>query len=352
MDFEQNNNLSGPVESQSSEAVPGLDRHNRATDTTRKGIGWKIFWGVVLALSVLANAALFLILIGLLTVFAARPKRAFTEEVVREGPRSNKIVVINIEGLINVEQAESVYRQLKAARQDEHVKGMIVRVNSPGGTIAGSDHIYQEILKYREEQGIPTIAFMQNMAASGGYYTSVACEKIVAEPMTITGSIGVIMGHLVLKELLEDKLGIKAVILKEGDKKDWPSSFRVPEPNELQYLQERLLTPAYERFVQVVAEGRKESLTPDEVRPLADGSIFFAQDALDVGLIDQVGYLDEAIELVKSLAGIKKAQVVEYHEVFSLATFLSYRRPNSLVLGKAVLHELSTPQILYLWKAY
>jgi len=276
----------------------------------------------------------------------------FTEEVIREGPARNKIAVITLQGVIHGQLASDVYQQLKVAGRDRRVKGLIVRVNSPGGTISASDQIYKEIREFRSKENIPVVAFMQGVAASGGYYTSVACEKIIAEPTAITGSIGVISWYLVVQELLEEKLGVMPVTVKSGQKKDWPSSFREPAPEELQYMQDKLITPAYERFIQIVTEGRKEKLDSDEVRRLADGGIFGAQEAFEEKLIDDIGYLDEAIESVKSLAGIKTAQVVAYRKPFTFADFLSYRKPNLLKLDRTTLYELSTPQVLYLWSAY
>jgi protease-4 len=314
-----------------------------------KGTGWKVFFGIVLALSVLANIALVLMLIGIVTIFTTGQGRLFTEEVIREGPSRTKIAVIAVEGVINSEQAKGVYRQLKQARQDRHVRGLIIRVNSPGGTISGSDQIYNEILKYRDEEKKPVVAFMQGVAASGGYYTSVACEKIVAEPTTITGSIGVISLYFVIQELLENKLGILPIVVKSGEKKDWPSVFRKPEETELKYLQDKLITPAYERFVEIVIKERSSVLSENRLRELADGSIFGAQEALQEKLIDKIGYLDEAIELVKSLAGVERAEVVEYRKSFSLASFLSYRSQNILKINRDTLYEFSTPQIMYLW---
>ncbi|OHB75214.1 MAG: hypothetical protein A2Z25_04940 [Planctomycetes bacterium RBG_16_55_9] len=193
---------------------------------------------------------------------------------------------------------------------------------------------------------------MQGVAASGGYYTSVACDKIIAEPTTITGSIGVISSYFVVQELLEDKLGVLPVTIKSGQKKDWPSSFRQPSPEELQYMREKVMTPAFERFVEIVTEGRKASLNSGDVRRLADGGIFGAQEAVQEKLIDGVGYLDEAIDLVKSLAQIQNARVVEYRKPFSLADALSIRKPSLLKLDRATLYELGTPQIMYLWSAF
>ncbi len=143
------------------------------------------------------------------------------------------------------------------------------------------------------------------------------------------------------------------VVVKSGPKKDWPSSFRAPTPEEIQYMRDKLITPALERFVDVVAEGRKASLTLSEVRRLAeDAGIFGAQEALEEKLIDDIGYLDKAIEQVKTLAGIDKAQVVQYRKPLSLTSFLSYRKQNLLQIDRTTLYELGTPQILYLWSAY
>ena len=352
MDFEQNSNLLGSTGSNPAEPIPGMGPGGPVVRAPSRGAGWKILLGIILAVSVMANIALVLMLIGVVALFTTGQRGVFSEEVIRKGPARTKIAMINIEGIIHSQQAKSVYKQLKAARQDRRVKGLIVRVTSPGGTISGSDQIYMEIRKYRREVGKPVVAFMQGVAASGGYYASVACDKIIAEPTTITGSIGVISWYLVVQGLLEDKLGVLPVVIKSGQKKDWPSSFRKPEEEELQYVQDKLLTPAYERFLEVVAEGREGILTEDEIRELADGGIFGAKEAQKEKLIDEIGYLDEAIELVKSLAGIEKAQVVEYRKPFSLTDFLMYRKSNLLRIDKSTLYELGTPQILYLWRVY
>jgi protease-4 len=350
MDFEQNDNRSEPLQPQPSGSISGLAQGALSvTKTPEKRIGWRIFWGILLGLSVLANIALFLMLIGLVAVFATGQKGVFTEEVIQDGPRTSKIAVIPVQGIIDNEQAQDVYRQIKSAQQDKRVKGLILRVNSPGGTISGSDQICNEIRKYRKEEDKPVVAFMQGVAASGGYYVSVGCDKIVAEPTVITGSIGVMGGHFVLQGLLEEKLGIQPVIFKSGQKKDWPSPFQPVTEEQRQYIQDKLIDPAYNRFVQVVAEGRGEVLTLADVKRLADGSIYGAEEALSEKLIDKIGYIDEAIEQVKSLAGIEKARVVEYRKSFSFADFLSSRSRNILKINRSTLYELSTPQILYLW---
>jgi protease-4 len=349
MVFEQNDNLQEPMQPQPAQPIPNVGVSRPAP---RRGTGWRIFWGIVLAFSILGNIVLFLMLIGVIAILATGQRTILTEEVIKEGPARTKIAMINVQGIIHGELANDVYNQLEAARNDSHVKGIIVRVNSPGGTISASDQIYKEISNFREKQRKPVVAFMQGVAASGGYYTSVACDKIIAEPTTITGSIGVISWYLVVRELLEDKLGVIPVTIKSGLKKDWPSSFRAPTEEEIQYIQDKLITPSLDRFVEVVAEGRKNSLSKDEVRRLADGSIFGAQEALEEKLIDKIGYQDEAIKLVKSMAGIRDARIVQYSKPFSFSDFFSYRKPNLLKLNRNTLYELSTPQILYLWSVH
>ena len=349
MDFERDNNRTEPLQPQSSEPVPDWVRKiPSAANIPKKRSGWGIFWGIILGLSVLANIALFLMMIGLVLVFSTGQKDFFTEEVVESGSRTAKIAIIDVRGIIDSELARDVHKQIKSAREDRHIKGLILRVNSPGGTVSGSDRICNELRQYRKEEDKPVVAFMESVAASGGYYVSVGCDKIVAEPTVITGSIGVIAGHFVLQQLLEDKLGIHPTIFKSGEKKDWPTTFQPVTEEQQQYIQDKLITPAYDRFVQVVADGR-EDLTLADVKRLADGSIYGAEEALGEKLIDKIGYIDEAIEQVKSLAGIEKAQVVEYRRPFSLAYFLNSRSDNILKIDKSTLYELATPQILYLW---
>jgi len=345
MDFEQGNNRTELSQTQSPGPTPPP-----AEKPAKKRRGWRIFWGILFALSVMANIVLFLTIIGMGAAFVVGQRGIFTEEVIQAGPRTAKIAVIALEGIIENVKAQEIYRQLKTAREDSRVKGLVIRINSPGGTISGSDQIYSEIRKYRAKTDKPVVAFMQGVAASGGYYASVACDQIVAEPTAITGSVGVMVGYFVLQQLLEEKLGILPVISKSGQKKDWPSAFEPPTEEQRQYIQDKLIHPAYERFVQVVAEGRP-SLTLADVRRLADGSIYGCQEALDEKLIDKIGYLDDAIEQTKSLAGVKEAQVVEYRKPFSLSELLVSRSRNLIKIDKSTLYELCTPDVLYLWNA-
>ncbi len=348
MDFQDSQNTpAGFTQPQQMPPLPLMP----AAQPPKKSIGWRIFWGILFVLSVLANGLMFLLLIGVVLFFAAEQKTGVIQQVIRDGPRTTRIAVVSVQGIIDDEQADDVYQQLKAAKEDRHVKGVILRVNSPGGTISGSDQIHNEILRYRNDQNKPVVAFMQGVAASGGYYTSVACDRIIAEPTTITGSIGVIMGYLVLEQLLQEKLGIQPVIVKAGEKKDWPSSFHPPTDEQLQYLNERIINPAYERFVAVVADGR-DMLTEEQVRQLADGSIYTAPQAADVNLIDEIGYLDEAIEMACAMAGVEKAQVVEYRKPFSFADVFGQSSASAFKFNRNTLYELAVPQVLYLWTSY
>ena len=172
-------------------------------------------------------------------------------------------------------------------------------------------------------------------------------------PTTITGSIGVISSYFVLQGLLEEKLGVVPVTITSGRKKDWPSSFSPSTPEQRKYLQDKLIAPALKRFTDVVAEGRTGSLTREEIDAIAEeAEIYGAQEALDEKLIDKIGYLDDAVSLVKSMAGISDAQVVRYRKPFSLTDFLAYGKASVPRLDRTTLYELATPEVLYLWGAH
>ncbi|MBN2590206.1 MAG: signal peptide peptidase SppA [Sedimentisphaerales bacterium] len=323
------------------------------SEKKRKGGLLGFFRGIFTGFSVLIKIVFILMFISIIMFFVSGQKDVLMEDVLRDGPVGTKIAVVSIQDIIDAGQAENVFKQLKAAQKDDNVKAVILRVDSPGGTVSASDQIHHEIMNFRAKTKKTVIAFMQGTAASGGYYASVACEKIIAEPTTITGSIGVISSYLVLQSLLEDKLGVQPVVVKSGEKKDWPSNFRAPSDEEIQYIQDKLIKPTLEIFVNVVAKGRESVLTMDEVKELADGSIFGAQEALEKKLIDDIGYLDDAIDMIKSIARIGDAQVIQYKRPFSLGSIMGVEsKQNLLKLDRNTLFELGTPQTLYLWNAY
>jgi protease-4 len=319
----------------------------------KKGSGWKIFWGIVITLSILANGLMFLMLIGMGTILAAGSgpviDDGIVENVLVRGSYSRKIAVVNVGGIIDERMSDWVRRQIDKAEADDNVRAIIVRIVSPGGAVSSSDQIHYYINRFKERTDKPVLGFMQSVAASGGYYSAVACDEIMAEPTVITGSIGVIMNYMVLKGLLEDKLGINPVTIKSGKHKDWPSMFTEVTDEQRQYLSEKLITPAFDRFVKLVAEGRQEVLTEDQVRQLADGSIFSAPQALEKKLIDEIGYFDDAVDRVQQMAQITDAHVVEYQERFSLWYLLNAKTHPRLDLESQILEYLAAPRLLYLW---
>ena len=215
-----------------------------------------------------------------------------------------KIGVIPIEGAIT--QSESVVSQLAEFGKDRSVKAIILRVNSPGGGVAPSQEIYREIQKTREKKKI--IASMGNVAASGGYYVASAADKIVASPGTLTGSIGVLMEFVRLQELME-KVGVDVEVLKSGEFKDIGSPHRKLTEQDKALLQ-TLLSDIQEQFVEAVARGR--NLPPEKVREIADGRILSGSQGLELGLVDQLGNFRDAVDLAKSLAGIKGEAALVY----------------------------------------
>lgn len=318
----------------------------------KKGSGWKIFFTIVLVLSILANGFMLLAMAGMGAIIASGSGSAddgLIEKVLVDGHRANKIAVINIEGVIDGEMSEWVKKQIKTAEEDDNVKALIVRIASPGGGVAASDQIHYYISRFKEHTNKPVLAFMQSIAASGGYYSAVACDSIMAEPTVITGSIGVIMNHLVIKGLLEDKLGINPVTIKSGKRKDWPSMFNETTDEEKQYLMDRVINPAYDRFVELVAEGRKEMLSEEQIRELADGSIYTAQQAVDNQLIDELGYFDDAVERTQQMAHISDAKVITYEELFSFWSIMGGRSNAKIDLEAQILEKLAAPRVLYLW---
>lgn len=318
----------------------------------KKTSGWRIFLNILLALSIIGNVLLFLAVIGLSFAMVVGTggsiKDQYVENVLVDGPHNNKIAVINLFGIINGDIGDQIRLQAEKAAEDSAIKAIILRIDSPGGTVSASDQIHYYISKLHSETGKPVIAFMQSMAASGGYYSAVACNKIIAEPTVITGSIGVIMNHIVIKDLLEQKLGVQSEVLKSGEKKDWPSMFSQMTEEQKVYLNSKLIGPAYERFVKLVSEGRKDSLTLEQTRALADGSIYNADEALEKGLIDDIGYFDDAVAATEELAGISKARVVEYKRPLSWLSAIGAENKLPFLDTKAI-ERFAAPQLLYLW---
>jgi protease-4 len=303
-------------------------------------------------LSVIGNMFMFLLLVAVsaTAVFASGHNGVYVEEVIAEGDGANKVIVIRLEGVINGEMSADVCKQIAIASKDSNLKALIIRTNTPGGGVAASDQIHHAITKFRKKnKNKPVVAFMQSIAASGGYYTSVACDTIIAEPTVITGSIGVIMQVMGVQDLFENKLGIKPVTIKSGEKKDWPNMFKGVTQEQVTYLEDKVVMPSYERFVDLVAKGRAGVLSKAEVRVLADGSIFGAKEALNMKLIDQIGYIEDVITTVKSLTGLGSIKVVEYVKPFSIANFMGAETKFGINIDTKLIDEVMTPRLQYIW---
>lgn len=271
------------------------------------------------------------------------------EEKVISGFARDKVLLVDVSGMIvenkprgllslaAVTTPDRIKEVLDKASTDKRIKAVVLRINSPGGTVSAADIIHHEIMNYKKEAGVPVVACLMGLATSGGYYLAQTGDVIVAHPSGITGSIGVLAMKLNVKGLM-DKVGVQGELVKSGQWKDFWSPFRPATPEEKQMMQE-VIDSYYRGFVEVVAQGRKMDL--QEVRRVADGRIYTSAQAKDLGLVDTLGYLDDAIELAKKKAGLKEVKVVRYQRPDSY-------RPN-IYSGFPDISWAVTPQFLYLW---
>jgi len=216
--------------------------------------------------------------------------------------KSDHVAIIRVDGLISDSEKDSArtktIKNLNVAYKQQ-VRAIVLRINSPGGTVGASQELHAAILKVREK-GIPVIASMSDVAASGGVYIALAAEKIVANPGTITGSIGVIMMSPNAQELLQ-RVGLSANIVKSGQFKDAMSPYKGMSDEERALIQ-GVVNDAYSQFVEAVSNGR--GIAIDRVKEFADGRIFTGRQAKDWGVVDELGGLQTAVELAGKIAGI------------------------------------------------
>lgn len=284
------------------------------------------------------------------------------KEAVVHGSSGPKILLVQVDGVIS-EAAESDFfggpgespvsrlrEELDLARKDEAIRALLVRINSPGGTVTASDIVYQELLRFKQERDIPVVAQFMGIAASGGYYVAMAADEIVAQPTTVTGSIGVIFGGVNLAGLLE-KVGIEDQTLVSGSFKDTGSMLRRMTATERAQLQS-VLNDMYGRFVEVVDTGRPD-LERTTIQELADGRIYSAQQALEHGLVDRLGGLDESIEIAETRAGITSSRVVTYHRPdenhANFYATAARRRSMQALWGTHAWPKPPSSSFLYLW---
>jgi len=236
-----------------------------------------------------------LLLLGLLTVLAFLS--LMIALLFRGSPIGDKVALVRIEGPIV--DSKNPIDEIKEYVKDPSVKAIVLRVDSPGGAVAPSQEIYEEVKKAVEKKKI--VVSMGSLAASGGYYISAPASRIVANPGTLTGSIGVIM-EIPNVEGLMNKVGVKTEVIKSGRHKDIASVFRGIGREEREILQ-GVLDDVHDQFIKAVAEGRK--MLPDQVKKLADGRIFTGKQAVGMGLVDELGNLEDAIKVAAKLSGIK-----------------------------------------------
>lgn len=240
-----------------------------------------------------------------------------SETILETGSSTQKIAKLTIEGtILNTGTSglfssagynhETFMKQLETVKNDPTIEGVLLVVNTPGGAVYETAEITKELREI--EESVPVYVSMENQAASGGYYVSANAEKIFASEDTVTGSIGVIMSGTNYSGLME-KLGISDTTVKSGELKDIGSSSRPQTEKDREVLQ-AYIDSSYNRFVKVVAEGR--DMKEDRVRELADGRIYDGAQALENGLIDEIGYPEDALEALKKDKDLSDAQVVEY----------------------------------------
>ncbi len=264
------------------------------------------------------------------------PKTALFQKI---SGGSSKIALITLQGAItynmkssflgDLNSAESALKALKKAKKDKTVKGVIFRINSPGGTVAMSQEIYDSIIKLRKEK--PIVVSMADVAASGGYYVASAADRIYANPGTVTGSIGVIMETINASGLLTEKLGIDSEIIKSGKYKDIGNIYRPLKPDERELLN-NLINNAYDQFLNAIKQGRVErkdgyklkkvDLNLDNLLKYADGRVFTGEQAIEYGFVDDLGGLTQAKEGVKQMAKEKFSSISDDISV------VDYNRPS------------------------
>lgn len=278
---------------------------------------------------------------------------------------SDKIAIIDVDGVLVNKQKRGLIRtgenpvslfieKLDKAANDKSVKAVVLRLNSPGGTVTASDVMYHTLREFKRRTGKPVVTYVLGMGCSGAYYLACGSDGIVAQPTSVTGSIGTIFQTFSVAGTME-KIGMKAVAIKSGRMKDMASPLHDLGDEERQVLQ-GIIDDLYGQFLKVVEDGRK-SIDTQKLKTLADGRVYTAEQALREGLIDRIGYLEDGIEWAKEKAGVQKAQVVIYHRASDYA-------PNAYGLtmadadgfGSLVNIELPDwlnaggPQFLYLWQ--
>jgi protease-4 len=276
------------------------------TVVSNRGSGWKWFWGIFLSLIFIG-----MVFMGICFLLLTSVLKSGRYEYVSSGS-GDKIAVVEVNGVII--ESERTVEQIKKYREDKSIKAIIVRVDSPGGGVAASQEIYDEIKKTRDSGKIIVVS-MGSIAASGGYYISCGSSLIVANPGTLTGSIGVIGSFLNWKDLA-DKIGIKENVIKSGELKDAGNPFRNMNAKDSAYFQD-VVNNSFQQFLDVVSRERK--IGKDKLIEYANGRVFTGLQAKEYGLIDSLGSFQDAVRITGRMAGIEgEPKVVKERKRFSL----------------------------------
>jgi protease IV len=247
---------------------------------------------------------------------AADPLKEFS----LSGQASDKVLLIPVKGVISDTARERIFRtepsmvqevvsQLRLAEKDKRIRAVVLKIDSPGGSVTATDLLYHELAAYRKRSGVKLVAVMMNLATSGGYYIALPADRIIAHPTTVTGSIGVLFLRPDVTGLME-KLGLGVTVSKSGRNKDMGSPFRKATEEEEEILQE-LIDAMGKRFVDRVARHRK--LDPAALSAVGTARVYLAEDARRLGLVDDIGYIADAVKTAKTLAGLPEdARVVVY----------------------------------------
>ena len=324
-----------------------------------KNYGWliaiSIVVGIVLVCAILPLGGLALLMVAGSSGAGPMPAMSWQEEIV-EGSGTDRVVIIDVNGVIGISDADSLFStqlthgqllsQLQQATDDPRVQAVVLRVDSPGGGVVASNEIHSALQTLRDA-GKHLVVSMGSTAASGGHYIATAGERIYANPDTLTGSLGVIVA-ITNVEATFDKIGIREYVYKSGEFKDIGSPSREPTPEENDIWQS-LVDEAYQGFVDVIVEGR--DMPRDAVLEIADGRIYTGRQALDLGLVDELGNLDAAIAGAREIAGLEEALVVRYYAAGSLRNLLlanmeQLQRPSD-PLGLRTILEPQTPRLEY-----
>jgi protease-4 len=340
----QNNTISQTVDAQTAFPPPpreGFFNERKEPEPAKRGSGG-CFWIIILGL--FATFLTVIITVGVVIAGAVSSFQSslgefreaggagssFQESVVSgDGSSHNKIALINIKGIITNQEiggfgsasnasAPQINKRLKHILNDHSVKALIVRIESPGGEVTASDEIYHMIMKIKQERNIPVVASMGSLAASGGYYIACGCDKIVAHKMTTTGSIGVIIQTYKYYDMFQ-KIGLKGEAYTSGPMKAMLSGDRPTTEEEVDVVSD-LVMIVYDDFVRIVAEGRPD-LSVEDIKSseLGDGRVFLGSQAYENGLVDQLGYFDDAVKLAAEMAGLNNYKVVSLNTPFTLA---------------------------------